>query len=62
MASGTAPKRFSDALVFFQGFVCTSFLFAVGINTTGLGLSTDAQCHNAIRVCITLYALGKISL
>jgi len=54
--------RLSDVLVFFQGFVCAAFLFAVGINTSGLGLSSDAQCYAAIRVCIAMYGVAKISL
>jgi hypothetical protein len=38
------------------------FVFAVAINSAGLGLSTDSQCYNAIRVSIVLYGTGKIAL
>lgn len=49
-------------LVYAQGFVSTAFVFDVGINSAGLGLSTDKQCFNAIRVCITMYGAAKIAL
>jgi hypothetical protein len=62
MAHRKARMRFADILVFIQGFICTAFLFAVGINTSGLGLSTDAQCHAAIRVCIAMYGSVKMIL
>jgi NADH:ubiquinone oxidoreductase subunit 6 (subunit J) len=55
--SGTSV---SDVVVISQGIVCTAFLFAVGINTSGLGLSSDAECYAAIRVCIMLYGAAKI--
>ena len=54
--------KFSDILVFAQGFISTAFVFAVGINSAGLGLSTDAQCYAAIRVCIAMYGAAKIAL
>jgi len=54
--------RVPNLLVHGQGFFCVAFLFAVGINTSGLGLSSDAQCHAAIRVCIFLYGAAKVML
>ena len=62
MAGSKTSARFSDVLVFAQGFVDTAFVFAVGINSAGLGLSTDAQCHAAIRGCIAMYGAAKIAL
>lgn len=62
MAGQKTSARFSDVIVFAQGFVSTAFVFAVGINSAGLGLSTDAQCHAAIRVCIAMYGVAKIAL
>lgn len=62
MVGRTAGTRVSDVLVFFQGFACTAFLFAVGIDTSGLGLSSDEQCYAAIRVCIVFYGAAKIAL
>ncbi|KAF3032029.1 hypothetical protein E8E12_002261 [Didymella heteroderae] len=62
MAGQKTSARFSDMLVFAQGFVSTAFVFAVGINNAGLGLSTDRQCHSAIRVCIAMYGAAKIAL
>ncbi|KAH7130560.1 hypothetical protein B0J11DRAFT_430209 [Dendryphion nanum] len=54
--------RFPDALVFVQGFLSTAFVFAVGINSAGLGLATDSQCRAAILVCIAMYGAAKMAL
>ncbi|KAF2820281.1 hypothetical protein CC86DRAFT_252227, partial [Ophiobolus disseminans] len=62
MAGRKTGTSVSDILVFVQGFLCTTFLFAVGINASGIGLSSDEQCYAAIRVCITLYILTKTAL
>ena len=62
MSGQKTSARFSDMLVYAQGFVSTAFVFAVGINNAGLGLSTDKQCFNAIRVCIAMYGAAKIAL
>ncbi|KAF2627623.1 hypothetical protein BU25DRAFT_303082, partial [Macroventuria anomochaeta] len=62
MTSRKTSARFSDILVFAQGFVSTAFIFGVGINSAGLGLSTDAQCYAAIRMCIAMYGAAKIAL
>lgn len=62
MAGQKTNAKFSDILVFAQGFVSTAFVFAVGINSAGLGLFTDAQCYAAIRVCIAMYGIAKIVL
>lgn len=51
-----------EVLVFIQGFIGISFVLSVGIISGGLGLATDAQCHAAIRICISLYGAGKIVL
>jgi hypothetical protein len=62
MAGRKARTSVSNVLVISQGIVCAAFLFAVGINTSGLGLSTDAECYATIRVCIMLYGAAKIFL
>lgn len=62
MAGKKLKTRVADILVFTQGFVCTVFVFAVGIDAAGLGLLTDGQCRAAIRFCIALYATAKILL
>jgi alanine racemase len=62
MSGQKTSARFSDMLVYTQGFVSTAFVFAVGINNAGLGLSTDQQCFNAIRVCIAMYGAAKTAL
>jgi len=62
MADHMSTARITDVLVFAQGFVSTAFVFAVGINSAGLGLATDAQCYVAIRVCIAMYGAAKIAL
>ncbi|KAF3002456.1 hypothetical protein E8E13_004931 [Curvularia kusanoi] len=62
MAGRKSSAQFSDILVFAQGFVSISFVFAIGVNSAGLGLQTDAQCHAAIRVCIAMYGAAKITL
>lgn len=62
MVGRKTSARFTDMLVYAQGFVSTAFVFAVGINNAGLGLSTDRQCHSAILVCIAMYGAAKIAL
>ncbi|KAJ4982938.1 hypothetical protein SVAN01_11570 [Stagonosporopsis vannaccii] len=62
MAGQKSTARVTDILVFAQGFVSTAFVFAVGINSAGLGLATDTQCYAAIRVCIAMYGVAKIAL
>jgi hypothetical protein len=62
MAGRKTGAVFSDLLVFTQGFVSTAFVFAVAINSAGLGLSTDAQCHAAIRVCVAMYGAAKVAV
>ncbi|KAH7344274.1 hypothetical protein BKA66DRAFT_434381 [Pyrenochaeta sp. MPI-SDFR-AT-0127] len=62
MAGKKSRNGLSDILVFLQGFVSIAFVFAVGIDTAGLGLTTDAQCYGAIRICISLYGAAKIAL
>ena len=62
MAGQKSTARITDALVCAQGFVSTAFVFAIGINSAGLGLATDAQRYAAIRVCIALYGTAKIAL
>jgi hypothetical protein len=42
-------------LVFAQGLVCVAFVFSVGINIAGLGLSTNDQCYAVIRACILVH-------
>ncbi|KAH8728336.1 hypothetical protein GQ44DRAFT_580049, partial [Phaeosphaeriaceae sp. PMI808] len=54
--------KVSDVLVFVQGFICTAFLFAIVICTNGLGLSSQAQCHAAIIVCIVMYGTAKSAI
>ena len=62
MKERKSRKGLSDSLVFLQGFLSTAFVFAVGTNSAGLGLTTDAQCHAAILVCIAMYGAVKIAL
>jgi hypothetical protein len=62
MAGRKTTSRTTDMLVIAQGIVCMAFVFSVGINIAGLGLSTDSQCYAVIRVCIVLYMLAKIFL
>lgn len=62
MAGRKTSARFSDILVYAQGFISTAFVFDVGINSAGLSLSTDKECYNAIRVCIAMYGAAKIAL
>ena len=62
MKERKSRRNLSDILVFLQGFLSTAFVFAVGINSAGLGLRTDAQCHIAILVCIAMYGAAKIAL
>jgi hypothetical protein len=62
LAGKKTKLRVADILVFTQGFVCTTFVFAVAIEAAGFGLLTDGQCYAAIRVCIALYATAKIVL
>jgi hypothetical protein len=62
MAGCKTTTKVSDALVYVQGCICIVALFAVCINVSGLGLSTDGQCYAAIRVCIAMYTSAKIAL
>jgi hypothetical protein len=62
MAGCKTTTKVSDALVYVQGCICIISLFAVCINVSGLGLSTDGQCYAAIRVCIAMYTSAKIAL
>ncbi|KAF1944610.1 hypothetical protein EJ02DRAFT_83860 [Clathrospora elynae] len=62
MASNKSKTRVSDILVFVQGFISTTFVFAVAINAAGLGLATQSQCKAVIRTCILLYGASKIAL
>lgn len=62
MAGQKSKTRVSDILVFVQGFICTAFLLATAVAGAGLGLHTDKQCYNAIRICIAMYAVAKIPL
>lgn len=62
MAGRRSRTKVSDVLVFFQGFVSIVFTLAVGIKTAGLGMKTASQCYGAIRICIALYGISKITL
>jgi hypothetical protein len=62
ISSKKSKIRFSDVLVYIQGFVSVAFVFAVCINSAGIGLATETQCYNAIRVCIAMYGVGKMAL
>lgn len=62
MAGRETGTKSSDVLVFAQGFVSTAFVFSVGIDSAGLGLSTYVQCHAAICVCIAMYGAATIAL
>jgi hypothetical protein len=62
MAGRKTTSRTTDMLVIAQGIVCMAFVFSVGINIAGLGLSTDGQCDAVIRLCIVFYMLAKIFL
>jgi hypothetical protein len=62
MAGRKSTSRTTDLLVIAQGTICMAFVFSVGINIAGLGLSTDGQCYAVIRVCIVLYMLAKTFL
>jgi hypothetical protein len=62
MVGCKTSRKLSDILVFIQGFLCITFLLAVGVCTSGLGLSSDGQCYAAIRVCIAMYGTAKMAL
>jgi alanine racemase len=62
VSSKKSKMRFTDVLVYTQGFIGVAFVFAVCINSAGMGLTTDTQCYNVIRVCIAMYGVGKMAL
>ena len=52
----------ADILVFVQSFVCIAFAISLAVIAGGLGLTTNAQCHAGMRLCIIFYGIVKIAL
>ncbi|KAF1979578.1 hypothetical protein BU23DRAFT_522925 [Bimuria novae-zelandiae CBS 107.79] len=51
-----------ESLILVQCMICVAYVSTVAILEAGLSMANKAQCQVAIRLCIGLYAGGKIAL